>query len=166
MSVARPSPMIVPSMVMESRPIISRVVAALRLFGFLKAGTPLEIASTPVRAAQPDEKARSSRKALAIPTMASWSGSGISSNCALSAWPRLPVTAWKTPTIPIPTMPRMNAYTGTAKALPDSRTPLRFIAVRKTTSPTATSTSCPRSDGMAVAAFCTPDETETATVRT
>ena len=43
------------------RPIISSVVAALRLLGFWKAGTPLEIASTPVSAAQPDENARSSR---------------------------------------------------------------------------------------------------------
>ena len=166
MSVARPSPMMVPSMVMESTPIISRVVAALRLFGFWNAGTPFEIASTPVRAAQPDEKARSSRKAVAMPAMASWLGSGMSSNWALSACPRLPVTAWTTPTTPIPTMPRMNAYTGTAKALPDSRTPRRFIAVRKMTRPMATWTSWPRNDGIAVAAFCTPDETETATVRT
>ena len=93
-------------------------------------------------------------------------GFGDEPNCALSAWPRFPVTAWTTPTTPIPTMPRMNAYTGMAKALPDSRTPRRFIAVRKMTSPIATSTSWPRNDGMAVAAFCTPDETETATVRT
>ena len=35
-------------------------MAALRLFGFRNAGTPLEIASTPVSAAQPDENARAS----------------------------------------------------------------------------------------------------------
>ncbi len=46
-------------------PSSSSVVAALSLFGFLKAGTPLEIASTPVSAAQPDEKARASRKSSA-----------------------------------------------------------------------------------------------------
>ena len=40
----------------------SSVVAALRLFGLRKAGTPLLIASTPVRAAQPEENARSRRK--------------------------------------------------------------------------------------------------------
>ena len=40
---------------------ISRVVAALRLLGLRNAGTPLEMASTPVRAAQPDENARASR---------------------------------------------------------------------------------------------------------
>ena len=49
------------SMVTEIRPISSSVVAAFLLLGFWKAGTPLEIASTPVRAAQPEEKARSSR---------------------------------------------------------------------------------------------------------
>ena len=119
----------------------NRVVAALRLLGFWNAGTPLEIASTPVSAAQPDENARSSRNAVAMPAIASWSGSGMSVNCALSARPRFPVTAWTTPTTPIPTMPRMNAYTGTAKALPDSRTPRRFIAVRKMTRPIATWTS-------------------------
>ena len=37
------------------------MVAALRLFGGLNAGTPLEIASTPVSAAQPEENVRSSR---------------------------------------------------------------------------------------------------------
>ena len=42
-------------------PSSSSVVAALRLFGRRKAGTPLLIASTPVRAAHPDENARASR---------------------------------------------------------------------------------------------------------
>ena len=41
------------------------MVAAFLRFGFRKAGTPLLIASTPVSAAQPEEKARSSRKAPA-----------------------------------------------------------------------------------------------------
>ena len=43
------------------------MVAALRLLGFLNAGTPLLIASTPVSAAQPEENARSSRKSMANP---------------------------------------------------------------------------------------------------
>ena len=46
-------------------PRSSSVVAAFLLFGFLKAGTPLEMASTPVSAAQPEEKARASRKSSA-----------------------------------------------------------------------------------------------------
>ena len=43
-------------------------MAALRDLGFWNEGTPLEIASTPVRAAQPEEKARSTRKPPARPT--------------------------------------------------------------------------------------------------
>ena len=43
------------------------MVAALRLLGLLNAGTPLEIASTPVSAAQPEENERSSRKTSAKP---------------------------------------------------------------------------------------------------
>ena len=49
----------------------SRVVAAFSLLGLRKAGTPLLIASTPVRAAQPEEKARSSRNAAAMPVSSS-----------------------------------------------------------------------------------------------
>src|SRR3712207_8871388 len=45
-------------------PSSSSVVAALRLFGLRNAGTPLEIASTPVSAAQPEENARASRKKI------------------------------------------------------------------------------------------------------
>ena len=41
-------------------PIQTSVVAAFLLSGFLKAGTPFEIASMPDRATAPDEKARSS----------------------------------------------------------------------------------------------------------
>ncbi len=42
-------------------PSRNSVVAAFLLFGRLNAGTPLEIASTPVSAAQPEENARASR---------------------------------------------------------------------------------------------------------
>ncbi len=57
------------NMVTAIAPISSSVVAALRDFGLRKAGTPLEIASTPVSAAQPEEKARSSRKTRAKPAI-------------------------------------------------------------------------------------------------
>jgi hypothetical protein len=56
-----------PNISAAMRPIMARVVAALRDLGLRKAGTPLLIASTPVSAAQPDEKARNSRKASANP---------------------------------------------------------------------------------------------------
>ena len=55
---------------------------------------------------------------------------------------------------------------GTANAAPDSRTPRRFIAVRVATMMTATIASLPRRKSKAEAAFCTPAETETATVST
>ncbi len=67
------------SMVTEIRPISSRVVAAFLLLGFWNAGTPLEMASTPVRAAQPEEKARSIRNAIASPLSAVCCGSATSS---------------------------------------------------------------------------------------
>ena len=46
------------------------MVAAFLLFGFWKAGTPLEIASTPVSAAQPEEKARASSATMTNPVKA------------------------------------------------------------------------------------------------
>ena len=52
----------------DSAAIRPSVVAAFLDFGFLNAGTPLEIASTPVSAAEPEEKLFSSRKTSAKPT--------------------------------------------------------------------------------------------------
>ena len=57
------------SIVTAMVPSSSRVVAAFFDFGLRNAGTPLLMASTPVSAAQPDENARSSRKAPASPVM-------------------------------------------------------------------------------------------------
>ncbi len=65
MFISRARNMIVSSIVIATVASSSSVVAALRLFGFRKAGTPFEIASTPVSAAQPEEKARASRAAIA-----------------------------------------------------------------------------------------------------
>ncbi len=55
------------NMVIASTPRTSSVRAAFALFGGLNAGTPLAIASTPVSAVQPEEKARSARKTSATP---------------------------------------------------------------------------------------------------
>jgi len=52
-----------------SPPIRASVVAAFFDFGFLNAGTPFEIASTPVRAADPEENALASRKTKPMPVM-------------------------------------------------------------------------------------------------
>ncbi len=72
-------------MVTEMTPISSSVVAAFLLLGFWNAGTPLLIASTPVSAAQPEENARSIRKASARPPIASYPDSGIRVRGPLSA---------------------------------------------------------------------------------
>ena len=48
------------NIVVASTPMSTSVVAALRLFGSWKEGTPLETASTPVSAVQPDANARKS----------------------------------------------------------------------------------------------------------
>ena len=71
MPVHRASATIDSSIVMATMPMRSSVVAAFLLLGLRNAGTPLLIASTPVSAAHPDEKARSMRKARANPPRAS-----------------------------------------------------------------------------------------------
>ena len=57
-------------------PMRARVVAAFLLLGLRNAGTPLAIASTPVRAVQPEANARSARKTKARPTSSSCPSSG------------------------------------------------------------------------------------------
>jgi hypothetical protein len=79
-------------------PSSSSVVAALRPLRLRNAGTPLEIASTPVSAAQPDANARRSRNAnakLVSPLVnSSWT---TSSYCALSAAASRPSRAEEAP---------------------------------------------------------------------
>lgn len=53
------------------------VVAALRDLGLRNAGTPLEIASTPVSAVQPEENARSTSISRARPVRCASAGSGV-----------------------------------------------------------------------------------------
>ena len=79
---------------MAIRASMSSVVAALRLLGLRKAGTPLLMASTPVSAAQPDENARASRNIS--PTWvrgSSQPGCGLMTSSALSASGRSPVSS-------------------------------------------------------------------------
>ena len=51
----------------EMVPNNNKVVAAFLLLGFLNAGTPFDIASTPVNAVHPEEKARANKKINANP---------------------------------------------------------------------------------------------------
>src|SRR4051794_10113807 len=148
-------------------PSSNRVVAAFFDLGLRKAGTPLLIASTPVSAAQPDENARSSRNAPAIPAIPDAYGSSATSvKWALSTCPRLPNASLRNAYAAIPRMAIMKAYVGTANAVPDSRTPRRFADMSSTTATTAMVTSWPWNASMVDAAYCEADEIETATVST
>src|ERR1700751_826953 len=100
-------------------PRTASVFAAFFPCGWRKALTPLAIASTPVRAVDPDENARRTTKTVTAPAPA---GRGFGT----TAWWRFPVMSRKSPT---PTSTRIevtNAYVGSAKSRPDSRTPRRF----------------------------------------
>jgi len=65
-------------------------------------------------------------------------------------------------------MPTMKLYTGSAKTLPDSRTPRRFTSIMKTKQPSTISTLCGRRCASAGVdkKVSTPDEIDTATVIT
>jgi hypothetical protein len=153
--------------VIEIRPSSSSVVAALRDLGRWKAGTPLEIASTPVSAAHPEENARASRVSSPIVVNgSSQPGSGWTVRSALSTSGRSPMASRIRPTAAMPRTATMNRYVGTANRPPDSRMPRRLMAISSTTSAHATTGSCPLSAGNAEAAYCAPEEIETATVST
>ncbi|SCD45304.1 hypothetical protein GA0115241_10216 [Streptomyces sp. DpondAA-D4] len=62
--------------------------------------------------------------------------------------------------------PATNRYVGMAKSFPDSLTPRRFIRVSSTMAPTAQNVLCSTTKGMAEPRFSTPEEIDTATVRT
>ncbi len=76
------------NIVIASMPSSNRVVAAFLLLGFLNAGTPLLIASTPVSAVQPEENARSTRNTVAAPPKLLVA---TTPKCALSARKWVPV---------------------------------------------------------------------------
>ena len=70
------------------------------------------------------------------------------------------------PTIAVVSTAAMNRYVGMANSRPDSLTPRRFSSMSTTTIDSANAASCPRSAGIATAAYCAPEETDTATVST
>src|SRR3954453_18335285 len=144
----------------SSPPIHMSVERAFFHSGFLNAGTPFEIASTPVMAAPPDAKAWRSRKIpteLATPTGTRSAGIGA---CA-----RPPVAALYTPTPIITKMLTRKAYVGTANMRPDSRTPRRLPQAMITMKPSAIGTRYGRKSPNAEYNAATPADTETATVR-
>ena len=97
-------------MVIAIMPSSSSVVAAFLLLGFWKAGTPFEIASTPVSAAHPDEKARASSR-ISPTVVKGWSqpSCGMIVRSALSAIGRVPRHNRNMPSAHIPRIATMNA---------------------------------------------------------
>jgi hypothetical protein len=152
------------NMVTARPPSISRVVAAFLLFGGLKAGTPLEMASTPVSAAHPDENVRSSRNANA--KLVRWLSSALMVSPALGARRSSPRRIRTNPVMIMPIITIMNPYVGIANAAPDSRMPRRFIELNTKIAITAMATLCSATQGTTEPRFATPDAVETATVST
>src|SRR5262249_47262660 len=132
--------------------------------GGRNAGTPLEIASTPVSAAQPDENDRIIRNANANPVIECAAVTGTVDVAASRLLPRMKMRKKPQPTIASTEI--MNAYVGIGKAVPASRIPRRFNAARTATSVSATPTGWSRANGQAAPMFATPEETDTATVST
>src|SRR3954468_22666510 len=148
------------NMMPRQTPMTMSVDRAFFHSGFLNAGTPFEIASTPVMAAPPEANAWSSRKIpteLATP-IGTWSA-------GIGAWARPPVAALYTPTPIITKMLTRNAYVGTANMRPDSRTPRRLPHAMITMKPSAIGTRYGRRSPNAEYSAATPADTETATVR-
>ena len=119
----------------EIKPRRANVFAAFSLFGLRNAGTPLEIASTPVSALHPEENARAKRNTSAIPAIEPCS---VIVQFALSALSSFPCADLTTAQIVTNAMLAMKKYAGIAKINPESRKPLRFITVMRIISAKAT----------------------------
>ncbi len=89
-------------------PITAIVVAALRDLGRRKAGTPLEIASTPVSAVHPEAKARRPSTSRPSPASEASPSTGTMPYAALEATGRCPAATRISPVTTISTMPAMN----------------------------------------------------------
>ena len=127
--------------------------------GFLNAGMPFEIASTPVSAAQPDANARRMRNhpKPCAPGATTDSGSGAVRLGSIATRANPATISTRNATI--------NMYVGIAKIVPDSRKPRRFSSVINITSTTAISTLNGCRSGSAEVIANTPAATDTETVR-
>jgi hypothetical protein len=148
------------NIVMAIAPMIASVVAAFCACGRLNAGTPFEMASTPVSAVAPDENAFSNTKSPIAPAVAAalWIGSTSTPTAGhpLRHFPR-PSTS-STP------IDSTNPYVGIAKITPDSLEPRRFARVTSPTKKIAMATACSLAAGSAEPIANTPATIETTTV--
>jgi len=135
---------------------------ALRHSTGRNAGTPLEIASTPVIAVLPDANAC---RATNSGTPASRPAPPVEPTIAGALW-RDPVASRTTPITIMVRIVAMKTYVGTEKKRPDSRTPRRLPNAMRMMNTTAISTRHGAVEGMSATTAATPAETETATVRT
>src|SRR5207249_5460943 len=122
--------------------------------GGLNAGTPSEMASTPVSAAPPEANARSMRNSVSG-SSALWTGVGS---------PGGPNPKQTRPQPSRAAMHTRNAYVGSMKMLPLSRIPRRLMSVMSTMTTTPISALKLSSAGYADASAFTPAATDTATV--
>src|SRR5712691_12097663 len=109
-------------------PMIASVWAAFFDCGRLNALTPFEIDSTPVRAADPDAKARRSTKTVTVPVPAAI-------GCETVACGQPPVAHFATPVPITANNERTKPYVGSAKRNPASRTPRKLATVSASTQP-------------------------------
>ena len=149
------------NMVMAMVPMMARVSAAFLACGRRKAGTPFEMASTPVSAVEPEEKARRMTNSPMGPATLASSAAG-----AIGSADGQPPRHRKSPTPIIVTIDAMKAYVGNANSVPDSRTPRRLARVISRTNPIESSMRNGRSSVTADVKANTPATTETETVRT
>ena len=156
------------NMVTAMVPSSSRVVAAFLLFGFRNAGTPLEMASTPVNAAEPEEKARASSATMAKPVKAAYFGSASIPYWALCACTL--VAEHQDPEQPVhdhaddahhEAVDRDGEH-GAGLAHPTEVQRHQDQRGERA----AYQASCPSMKGNTDFAFCTPEEIDTATVST
>ena len=147
--------------------MMTSVVRAFFHAGFLKAGTPFEIASTPVTAAPPEAKACITTNSVApsripLPCWPKWTTPA--ALCDACGSP--PFISWKSPQPRSTTMLTMKKYVGTAKTRPDSRTPRRLPNAMRMTNETEIGTTYGVSIGKADATAAVPAATDTDTVST
>ena len=139
--------------------IHSSVIPALRLRGSLNAGMPFEIASTPVRAVVPLEKACRTRKRPIARVGSTSSGGGSAIGWSVPS-------RWRTSAVPtVSPIIATKKNVGSASTRPDSFTPRRFTTITKTTSAIPSATRWSWTTGKAEDTWATAEEMETATVR-
>jgi hypothetical protein len=147
------------NIVIAITPMIASVSAAFFSCGRRNAGTPLEMASTPVRAVAPDEKARRiTNRPIAFAVVAALL---IGSTASVVGQPP---RHWTNPSTIRTRIETTKPYVGTANRVPDSRAPRRFAIVTNQTKKIDRTTLCSLAGGYADPIANTPATIDTITV--